>query len=92
MGREKVVVGWLRRVPKGEAPLLAWPLVCGSPVAGSAHVLFSLPDAVLRVEVRDAGWQREVHSIAFRCLATLKRYGGEKVERIDCVISQGKQE
>jgi len=29
---------------------------------------------------------------AFRYLATLKRYGDEKVDRIEFVISQGKQE
>ena len=33
MGLEKIVLGSLRRVPQGEAPLLAWPLVCGSVVA-----------------------------------------------------------
>jgi hypothetical protein len=91
VGLEKIVVGSLRRVPKGEAPLLAWPLVCGSVVAERTRAV-QFADAVLRVEVPDAGWQREMHRIAFRYLATLNRYGGEKVERIEFVISQGKQD
>jgi hypothetical protein len=28
-GLEKILIGSLRRVPQAEAPLLAWPLVCG---------------------------------------------------------------
>lgn len=61
------------------------------PVAERTRAV-QLADAVLRVEVPDAGWQREMRSVAFCCLATLKRYGDEKVERIEFVISQGKQE
>jgi hypothetical protein len=91
VGLEKIVVSSLRRVPKGEAPLLAWPLVCGSVVAERTRAV-QFADAVLRVEVPDARWQREMHSSAFRYLATLNRYGDEKVERIEFVISPGKQE
>ena len=80
------MLGWVRRVPEGEAPRLTWPLVCGSPVAERTRAV-QLADAVLRVEVPDARWQREMRSIAFACLATLKRYGDEKVERIEFVIS-----
>jgi hypothetical protein len=49
-------------------------------------------DAVLRVEVPDAGWKREMQSLAPQYLATLNRYAGQKVERIEFVIRQGKQE
>jgi hypothetical protein len=91
VGLEKIVVGSLGRVPKGEAPLLAWPLVCGSVVAERTRAI-QFADAVLRVAVPDAGWQREMHSIAFRYLAALNRYSNEKVERIEFVISPGKQE
>jgi hypothetical protein len=87
-GLEKIVLGSLRRVPQGEAPLLAWPLVCGSVVADRTRAL-EFVGAVLRVEVPDAGWKREMQNLAPRYLATLNRYSGQKVERIEFVIRQG---
>ncbi|MGA8213007.1 MAG: DciA family protein [Candidatus Sulfotelmatobacter sp.] len=84
-GLEKLVLGSLRRVPQGEAPLLAWSLVCGSVVAERTRAL-DFADAVLRVEVPDAGWKREMQGLAPRYLATLNRYTGQKVERIEFVI------
>ncbi len=87
-GLEKLVIGSLRRVPQAEAPLLAWPLVCGSVVAERTRAL-QFADAVLRVEVPDAGWKREMQSLAPRYLAALNRYAGQKVERIEFVIRQG---
>jgi hypothetical protein len=87
-GLETIVVGSLRRVPPGEAPALAWPLVCGSVVAERTRAL-EFADAVLRVEVPDVGWKREMQALAPRYLAALNRYAGQKVERIEFVIRQG---
>jgi hypothetical protein len=87
-GLEKLVVDSLRRVPQGEALPLAWPLVCGSVVAERTRAL-EFANAVLRVEVPDAGWKREMQSLAQRYLAVLNRYTGQKVERIEFVIRQG---
>jgi hypothetical protein len=84
-GLEKLLIGSLRRVPLAEAPLLAWPLVCGSAVAERTRAL-DFKDAVLRVAVPDAGWKREMQSLAPRYLAALNRYAGQKVERIEFVI------
>jgi hypothetical protein len=87
-GLEKIVIGSLRHVPPAEAPLMAWPLVCGSAVAGRTRAL-EFAGAVLRVEVPDAGWKREMQNLAPRYLATLNRYAGQKVERIEFVIQRG---
>ncbi len=78
-------MGSLRRVPHAQAPLLAWPLVCGSVVAERTQAT-DFSDAVLRVEVPDAGWRREMQSLAPRYLAALNRYAGQKIERIEFVI------
>ena len=86
-GLEKIVLGSLRRVPHAEAPLLAWPLVCGSAVAERTRAV-QFSDAVLRVEVPDAGWKREMQSLAPRYVAAMNRYAGQKVERIEFVIRQ----
>ena len=88
-GLEKIVLASLRRVQQGDAPLLAWPLVCGSKVAERTRAL-DFVGAVLRVEVPDAGWKREMQSLAPRYLATLNRYVGQKVERIEFMISAPK--
>jgi len=86
-GLEKIVMGSLRRVPQGAAPLLAWPLVCGSAVAERTRAL-EFVGAVLRVDVPDAGWRRELQGLAPRYLAQINRYTGQKVERIEFVIRQ----
>ena len=87
-GLEKIVLDSLRRVPQAEAPLLAWPLVCGSVVAERTQAL-DFADAVLRVEVPDAGWKREMQGLAPRYLAALNRYAAQKVVRIEFVIRRG---
>ena len=87
-GLEKLVLGSLRHATQGEAPLLAWPLVCGSVVAGRTQALEFI-GSVLHVEVPDAGWKREMQSLAPRYLAAMNRYAGQKVERIEFVIRQG---
>jgi hypothetical protein len=84
-GLEKLVTNSLRRVPQGEAPLLAWPLVCGSVVAERTRAL-DFTGAILRVEVPDFGWKREMQALASRYVAMLNRYTSQKVERIEFVI------
>jgi len=87
LGLEKLVADSLRRVPQGEAPVLAWPLVCGSAVAERTRAL-EFTGAVLRVEVSDAGWKKEMQGLAPRYLAMLNRYSRQQVERIEFVIRQ----
>jgi hypothetical protein len=87
-GLEKIVLGSLRRSPPGQAPVLAWPLVCGSVVAERTRAV-EFGGAVLRVEVPDAGWRREMQALAPRYLAQLNRCAGQRVERIEFVIRQG---
>jgi hypothetical protein len=88
-GLEKIVIGSLRRASQGEAPLLAWPLVCGSAVAQRTRAV-DFSDAILRVEVPDVGWRREMQSLAPRYVAAMNRYAGQKVEKIEFVISTEK--
>ena len=90
-GLEKIVVNSMRRVPHGEAPLLAWPLVCGSVVAERTRAV-DFAGVVLSVEVPDAGWKREMQSLAPRYVAAINRYAGQKVERIEFVVRQGSQD
>jgi len=85
-GLEKIVAQSLRQAPAAEAPLMAWPLVCGSAVAERSRAV-SFEDGVLRVEVADARWKSELQSLAPRYLAAINRYTTEAVRRIEFVVT-----
>jgi len=86
-GLEKIVAQSLRLAPRAEAPLMAWPVVCGSAVAGRTRAL-SFEDGVLRVEVAGPGWKAELQALAPRYLAVINRYTAEAVRRIDFVVTR----
>jgi len=86
---EKIVSASLRRAPVGQAPLLAWPLACGSAVAARTTAL-SFDKGVLRVEVPDAGWRAELRHLAPQYLAVINRYSSSPVGRIEFVIRPAK--
>jgi hypothetical protein len=81
------VVNSLRRVAPGDAPILAWPLVCGSAVAERTRAV-EFAEAVLKVEVPDAGWKQELQALAPRYVAMLNRYAGQRVERVEFVVRE----
>src|SRR5579864_854131 len=82
---EKIVSGSLRRAPAGQAPILAWPLACGSAVAARTSAL-SFDNGILRVEVPDAGWRAELRHLAPQYLAVINRYSTTGVSKIEFVI------
>ncbi len=86
-GLEKLVSAALHRAPAADSPLLAWPVACGSAVADRTRAL-SFAEGTLRVEVADAGWQRELTALAPRYLAAINRYSSTAVRRIDFVVKR----
>ena len=86
-GLEEIVARSLRQLPPREAPLMAWPVVCGSAVAERTRALH-FQDGVLRVGVPDNGWKSELQALAPRYLAAINRYTVEAVRKIDFVITQ----
>jgi len=83
---ERIVVQSLRQAPRAQAPLMAWPVVCGSAVAERTRATQFL-DGVLRVEVSDHGWKSELQALAPRYLAAINRYTLEIVRRIEFVVA-----
>lgn len=83
---ERIVAQSLRQAPPAEAPLLAWPVVCGSAVAERTRAT-SFRDGVLHVEVADAGWKSELQGLAPRYLAVINRYTTQAVRRIEFVVN-----
>ena len=85
-GLEKIVAQSLRLAPRAEAPLMAWPVVCGSAVAERTRAL-TFADGVLRVEVTGQRWKAELQALAPRYLAVINRYPTEAVCRIEFVVA-----
>jgi hypothetical protein len=83
-GLQKIVSDALRRTPPQQAPVLAWPLACGTAVAERTKVL-DYSHGVLRVEVPDAGWRTELQSLASQYVAVINRYVGQTVNRIEFI-------
>ncbi len=84
---EKIVAQSLRQAPPSQAPLMAWPVVCGSAVAERTLAL-NFEDGILRVGVPDGGWRSELQSLAPRYLAAINRYTMQIVRRIDFVVNR----
>lgn len=84
---EKIVAQSLRQAPPAQAPLMAWPVVCGSAVAERTRAL-SFGDGVLRVAVPDLGWRSELQILAPRYLTAINRYTLEMVHRIEFVVER----
>jgi hypothetical protein len=82
---ESVVAKSLHRAPAQQSALLAWPIACGSAVADRTRAL-GFADGILRVEVADQGWQRELMELAPRYLTVMNRYSATSVRRIEFVV------
>lgn len=85
-GLEKIVAQSLRLAPRAEAPLMAWPVVCGSAVAERTRAL-SFEEGVLRVEVSGQRWKSELQALAPRYLAVINRLIAQAVRRIEFVLA-----
>ena len=60
-------------------------MACGSAVADRTRTL-NFSNGVLRVEVADKGWQRELTALAPRYVAAINRYAATTVRRIEFVV------
>ena len=85
-GLQGILASSLRRAPAGEGPVLAWPLACGSRVADRTRAV-GFAGGILRVQVPDAEWRRELQGLAAQYLAIVNRYSAEPVQRIEFEIA-----
>lgn len=88
-GLEKLLAQSIRLAPPAEAPLLAWPVVCGSAVAERTKAL-AFQDGTLSVEVADAGWKSELKSLAPQYLVAINRFTKQPVCRIEFIVAAPK--
>jgi predicted nucleic acid-binding Zn ribbon protein len=80
----KVIAQLLRDAPEMEAPLLAWPLVCGSTVADHTRPV-EFARGVLRIEVEEKSWREQLIEMAPEYLYGVNRVVRTKVDRIEFV-------
>jgi len=87
---EKIVGKSLRAGSQAGAPVLAWPIVCGSAVAERTRAI-EFARGILTVEVADAGWRAELQRLAPQYLSAINRYAGKNVNRIEFVVKSRMQ-
>src|SRR5579864_132305 len=82
---KKIFADTLHRGDSADAPVLAWPLVCGSKVAAMTSAL-GYADGVLTVEVPDTTWQQQLCIFNSQYLAALKQMSAQPVNAIKFVV------
>jgi len=69
-----------------EAPLLAWPVVCGATVARRTRAL-SFVDGVLMVAVPDTAWRSQLQAMYEQYLAGVNQLTGKQVKSISFIVA-----
>jgi len=71
----------LKGAPPEEAPVLAWPLACGSAVAARTEAT-EFQNGTLTVRVPDRGWRSELQSFSAQYIQKLSALCGVSIHRI----------
>jgi hypothetical protein len=82
---KKIFAETIRREAGDDAPLLAWPLACGSKVAQKTSAI-GYADGLLTVEVPDANWQQQLQGLHQQYLAALRPTSTRPVNAIKFVV------
>jgi ribosomal 50S subunit-associated protein YjgA (DUF615 family) len=81
----KIMRELVRRAPAQDAPVMAWPAVCGQAVAARTRAL-QFAGGRLRVEVPDAVWRAQLAELESRYRGQFKLLlGREQVRQIEFV-------
>ncbi len=86
-GLQKIMAQALRQTSAEDGPMLAWPLVCGSAVAARTRAL-GFANGVLRVEVQDETWRKQLMDFAPAYVAALNQLVSERVVRIQFTVPE----
>src|SRR5437588_10792033 len=87
---QKITADLLRSAPANEAPLLAWPMACGSSVADRTRAL-SFEDGVLTISASDKAWCTQLLSFADSYLQALNRICPTKIAQLRFIIEKPDQ-
>jgi predicted nucleic acid-binding Zn ribbon protein len=84
---KKIFADMVRRDAGDDAPLLAWPLACGTKIAEKTAAI-GYADGVLTVEVPDATWRHQLQALQHQYLAALKPLSVHPVNAIKFVVKK----
>lgn len=82
----KIYANAVQQAAGEQAPVLAWPLVCGSKVARRTAALGCV-NGELAVRVPDKIWRNELQCFQGRYVAALNQVSGQKVKSIRFVAA-----
>jgi hypothetical protein len=81
----------LKKASAEQAPMLAWPMVCGGSVAKKTRAV-GFQSGVLHVHVPDRQWRVELEALAAEYVRALNELLKKKVARIEFVVQGEKKE
>ncbi len=87
---QKIAANLLQSTPANEAPLLAWPMACGSAVAGRTKAL-AFEDGVLTIAAPDQPWCTQLRGFSDTYLQTLNRICPTKISQLRFIIEKQDQ-
>src|SRR5262249_54000827 len=86
-GIQKIAVDILGRLPKDEAAILAWPLVCGAGVARRTSAI-RFASGTLEIQVPDRGWRSQLSDFSAQYASSINALlKARLVERIEYVVA-----
>jgi Dna[CI] antecedent DciA-like protein len=87
-GLAQIMGELLRNAPPSDAPIFAWPVVCGAAVASRTRPLL-FTRGVLRVEVPDSGWRTQLMELERRYVRAFELLlGNRSVQRIEFILAR----
>ena len=82
----QIVADLLRGTSPEDAPVFAWPVICGSTVAARTRPLL-FAGGMLRVGVPDAGWRTQLSELESRYVQQFNQLlGAGRVRRVEFVV------
>lgn len=77
----------IQRIGGDSAPMLAWPLACGSKVAGRTDAI-GYADGELAVRVPDTLWRTQLQGFSAQYVSALNQVSPHKVKSIRFVVGR----
>lgn len=82
---QKIFTDALKNAPADQAPVLAWPMICGASVAKKTRAL-DFQRGLLRVQVPDKEWLQQLEALSSDYVRALNALVPKKVARIEFVV------
>ncbi len=83
----KIFAATVNRSAGDDAPVVVWPLACGSAVAGRTSAL-SCVNGELAVAVPDLTWRNQLQTLSSRYITAVNQLSPHKVKSIRFVVSR----